>query len=448
MNFIHILVIAVAILTILAALALVFGSTKTERVHSLWFLSAAIGEVIWAVSIAIFLSLGNGDFDAVIAPWLVKGIYIGAILMDASILGYVSWRYRLGKILTTMFLIVGVGLAAILVYDPSILYTQISLGGDSPALAITMTRGFYFAYEIYFCLLIPAFCGFLIYRIKHTPNKNAKKGYLFFLFGLAAAGLLSGVFDLFMPPYRYDLIWVGPLAIGLIILGFYFSILKFKLVSLTSSWLKVLSSIVVVSGAFIVYLLIFHLVFSALFRVPSPSYQVVLLNFIMIAIVMALVPAFSEIMNLTKSLIMTKQIDVAYIVKKLTSLDSKKPNLKEISGFLSEHMHFSYVAFLVEGKLSVADDCKMPAELLAKISKLPTPTHGAWQELGSLTPEVLKSSEISRIAVLTGANGEALGQMIFGRPVSKSNLDHKDLVEISMIISLMGTIIEDGSRKS
>ena len=448
MNFIHILVIAVAILTILAALALVFGSTKTERVHSLWFLSAAIGEVIWAVSIAIFLSLGNGDFDAVIAPWLVKGIYIGAILMDASILGYVSWRYRLGKILTTMFLIVGVGLAAILVYDPSILYTQISLGGDSPALAINMTRGFYFAYEIYFCLLIPAFCGFLIYRIKHTPNKKAKKGYLFFLFGLAAAGLLSGVFDLFMPPYRYDLIWVGPLAIGLIILGFYFSILKFKLVSLTSSWLKVLSSIVVVSGAFIVYLLIFHLVFSALFRVPSPSYQVVLLNFIMIAIVMALVPAFSEIMNLTKSLIMTKQIDVAYIVKKLTSLDSKKPNLKEISGFLSEHMHFSYVAFLVEGKLSVADDCKMPAELLAKISKLPTPTHGAWQELGSLTPEVLKSSEISRIAVLTGANGEALGQMIFGRPVSKSNLDHKDLVEISMIISLMGTIIEDGSRKS
>lgn len=449
MNFIHVLVIAVALLTILAALALVFGSSKSERGHSLWFLSAAIGEIIWAVSIAIFLSLGTGSFDFNAAPWLVKGIYIGAILMDTSILGYISWRYKFGKFLTSMFLIAGIALATIFIYDPSILYSEIILDkGGLNSITIDMSRGFYIAYEIYFCLLIPAFCGFLIYRIKHTINKKAKQGYLFFLFGLAVAGLLSGIFDLIMPPFRYDLIWVGPLAIGLIILGFYFSILKFKMVSLNSSWLKVLSTIVIIASAFIVYLLIFHLVFSALFRTNNPSKEVLLLNFTMIAIVIALVPAFSEIRDLTKSLIMTKQIDLPYIVKKLSVVERRKSNLKDISGFLSEHMHFSYIAFLINDKLYVADDCKIPTELLTKISKLPAPAHGVWLDLDGINHETLKESEITRIATLTSANGEVLGQMIFGHQPAKTNLDHKDLVEIAMVVSLMGTIIEDGSRKS
>ena len=448
MNFIHILVIAVAILTILAALALVLGSAKSEKAHSLWFLVAAIGEVIWAVSIAVFLSLGDGEFDFRVAPWLVKGVYIGAILMDTSILGYISWRYKFGKFLTSVFLIAGIALATIFIYDPSILYSSINLGGGTNSISIDMSRGFYIAYEIYFCLLIPAFCGFLIYRIKHTVDKKAKQGYLFFLIGLAVAGALSGVFDLIMPPFRYDLIWVGPLAIGLIILGFYFSILKFKMVSLNSSWLKVLSTIVIVASAFIVYLLLFHLVFSALFKVNNPSIQVLLLNFIMIAIVILLTPAFMEIKDLTRSLIMTKQIDLTYIVKKLSIIDRKKPNLKEISGFLSEHMHFSYVAFFVKDKLYVADDCKIPTELLSKIAKLPAPTHGVWQNATHLSVDAMKDADISRIAILTSASGEPMGQMIFGRPSSKNALVHKDLVEIAMIVGLMGTIIEDGGRKS
>lgn len=448
MHFIHILVIAVAVLTILAALALVFGSSKSERCHSLWFLSAAVGEVIWAVSIAVFLSLGGSEADIARAPWLVKGIYIGAIVMDVSILGYVAWNIKLGKVLTSIFMIVGGALTAIFIYDPSVLYSGIVLGNGSASLSIDMTKWFYYAYEVFFCLLIPTFCGFLVYKIRHTRDKKSKKGYLFFLVGLGVAGLLSGVFDLLMPPFRYDLIWVGPLAIGLIILGFYFSILKFKMVSLNSIWLKILSLIVILSTAFIIYFLIFHLIFSSLFKVDSPSFQVILLNFIMIAVVLALVPALSEIMELTRSLMMTKQIDLPYIVKKISALDRKKPDLKDISGFLAEHMHFSYVGFLIKGKLYVADDCKAPAELLAEIPKLPTPARGVWQDTAKLNKDLVNESEISRVAILTNASGEMIGQMIFGRPASKAILCHKDLVEIAMVTSLMGTIIEDGIRKS
>ncbi|MBQ8985254.1 hypothetical protein IJ076_01700 [Candidatus Saccharibacteria bacterium] len=446
MHFIYVLVIAVAVLTILAALAHVFGSTKSDKINSLWFLSAAIGEVIWAVSIAVFLSLGNGEFDYQIAPWLIKGIYIGAILMDTSILGYVSWKYKIGKAFTAFFAIAGIILAVVFIYDPSVLYSEILLGGGSPSVVIDMSKGFYIAYEIYFCTLIPAFCFFLIYKILHTSNKKAKNGYLFFLIGLGVAGLLSGVFDLLMPPFRYDLIWVGPLAIGLTILGFYFAILKFKMVNLNTGWLKIMSSIVLISGAFIVYLLIFHLVFSALFKVDNPSYQVILLNFIMIAIVLALVPAFSEIMEITKSLIMTKQINLPYIVKKLSNVGRRKIDYKDISGFLSEHMHFSYIGFLIKGKFYVADDCKIPAELITEISKLPAPAHSVWQSVSSISKNALDEYDISKIAAITSANGDVLGQMVFGKPVSKSNLEHKDLVEVTMIVSLMGTIIENGGR--
>lgn len=446
MNFIYILVIAVAVLTILAGLALVFGSTKSERAHSLWFLGAAIGEVIWAASITIFLSLDSSEVAINTAPWLVKGIYIGAVLMDAALLAYVSWNYKFGKSFTTFFAIAAIVISALLIYDPGILYNSIILRDSGNSLELNMGSGFYAAYAIYFCSLNFILCLYMVYRIRRTANKKSKKGYTYFLVGLMITGLLSGIFDLILPPFRYDLIWVGPLTIGLTILVFYFAILKYKMVSLNASWLKVLSSIVIVSSAFIVYLLIFHLVFSALFKVNSPSYQVVLLNFIMIAIVLALVPAFSEIVDLTKSLIMTKQINLPYIVKKLSMEDCKKPNLKDISGFLSEYMHFSYIAFLVNGKLYAADDCKFSAEELAKISKLPTPTHGAWQNLDTLPEETIKACEISRIAVLAGANGEAMGQMIFGKPVSKTTLEKKDLVEITMIVSLMGTIIEDGGR--
>ncbi|MDO4753009.1 MAG: hypothetical protein Q4A36_02160 [Candidatus Saccharibacteria bacterium] len=448
MNFIHVLVIAVAILTILAAVALVFGSSKTERTHSLSFFVAAIGEVIWAVSIAIFLSLGNSEFDARIAPWLVKGIYIGAIIMDSAILAYVSWKYRWGKILTTLFSITGIALATIFIYDPSILYSEIILTGDSPSVSIDTSKWFYYAYIIYFCLLIPSFCLSLFYRIRHTSDKKAKRGYLFFLIGLAVAGGLSGVFDLIMPLSRYDLIWVGPLAIGLIILGFYFAILKYKMVPMNASWLKTLSSVVIISGAFISYLLIFHLVFIALFKVPTPSYQVVLLNFIMIAIVLLLMPAFSEIIDLTKSLISTKQIDLPYIVKKISVIDGKKSTLKEISSFLAEHMHFSYIGFIIDGKFYVADDCKISAEVIKEIEEMPIPQHGAWQNTSSLKNSAIKDFNISRIAVLTGSNGEVIGQMIFGKSDVKSSLDNKELAKIMMIVSLIGVIIEDGGRSN
>ncbi len=448
MYFIHVLVVVVAILTILASLALVFGSDKKEKVHSLWMPLAAIGEAVWAVSIAIFLSLGNDVVGSTIAPWLVRGIYLGAIVMNVAILGYILWKTWSGKIVTLIFMLGGILLGGLIVGRPEMLYTGIILADEGATVALNMHSWLYIIYAVYLCSIAITFCATLFIRMKHVAGKKKKHGYLYFLLGLIPASVLFAIFNLLLPVFRYDLIWVGPLAVGLIVLGFYFAIVRFKIISLNSIALRILSTTVIIIAAFILYFLIFHLVFAALFKVAHPTPQVILLNFIMIAIVLALMPAYIEIMSLTKSLIMTKKIDLAYIVKKLSANDRKKPNLKEISGFLAEHMHFSYVAFYVNDKLYIADDHKIPTELLTKMAKLPSPDHRAWQDLSKLDQGVLKEAEISRVAVLAGANGEIMGQMIFGHPLYKTNLLHKDLVEMAMIASLIGTMIEDGTRKS
>ncbi|MBR0488344.1 hypothetical protein IJJ39_01560 [Candidatus Saccharibacteria bacterium] len=451
MNLINVLVIAISGLTILSALALVFGSSKSERLRSLWFLAAAIGEVMWSVSIAGFLSLGTGDFDYVVAPWLIKGIYVGAIIMDSTILGYVSWKYRFGKVLTTLFLVAGAVLITIFLYDPSVLYSSFTLSGSGNIVHyITPMEGgwFFGAYIVYFCTIVPAFCLATIYRIRKATDRDIKKGYLFFMIGLAVAGFLSLIFDLIGAAERYDLIWVGPLAIGLTMLGFYYAVLRYRMINLATGWLKVLSTIVIVSSAVIVYLLIFHLIFSALFRISSPSFQVILLNFIMIAIVLLLTPAISEIWAMIKSLIMDKQIDIAYIVKKLSKLDRKKMNLKDVSGFLEEHMHFQYVGFLVQGQYYVVDEDELPAEAITKIEKMTMPAKGIWQNLSEIDKETVREYGIYKVAVMTNTNGDVLGQVVFGKPTTKTSLDREDTARTEMIVNLMGTMIENGGRKS
>ncbi|MBR3115910.1 hypothetical protein IKF30_01645 [Candidatus Saccharibacteria bacterium] len=440
------MVIIVAVLTVLSALALVLGSAKTEKARSLWFLVAAIGSAIWGMSISVFLSLKNGEIQQMNAPKLVAGIYSGAIVMDVALLGYISWKYRLGKMLTAAFAVIGIALLTVFLYDPSVLYSSINLVSMGNSIAIDLGQWFYIAYALFFCTITPVFCGFLIYQIRHSRNKKQKKGYLFFLFGLSVAGLLSLIFDIILPPTRYDLIWIGPLTIGLVIIGFYYAILRFKMITLNANWLRVLSYIVIIGSALIVYLLIFHLVFSALFKIANPSFQVVLLNFIMIAIVLLLTPAISEINALTKSWIMTKQMNIAYIVKKITALNRKQIDLREMAGFLAEHMHFSYVGFIVNGKFYGSDDFRMGASEIEEIAKLKVLEKGVWQNVSQISGA--KELEISRIGVLTNAKGEVIGQMVFGKPVSKVTLDRQDLTEVEMIVNLMAVVIENGGRKS
>ena len=179
MHLIYILVIIVSVLTVLSGLTLVFGSSKSEKSHSAWFLTAAIGEAIWGLSISIFLGLGNGSVQQEVAPWLVKGIYGGAILMDVALLGYISWRYKTGKLVTTLFAIIGLILLAVFAYDPTVLYSSINLSN----MVLRCLRSIFL--RNYTCVL----------RILDLPDttrtKSKSKKRTSFLFGRLACGRWS-----------------------------------------------------------------------------------------------------------------------------------------------------------------------------------------------------------------------------------------------------------------
>ena len=119
-------------------------------------------------------------------------------------------------------------------------------------------------------------------------------------FGLSSTLVL--IFNLILPLFNnWQLIWIGPLALAVTILAVYYTILRYRMLNLNSIWLRVFSYVVVVASIAIVYMIIFSVVFAALFRGSTPSTEVIVLNFIMIIIFISLMPAMNGLMNSIRS---------------------------------------------------------------------------------------------------------------------------------------------------
>ena len=75
------------------------------------------------------------------------------------------------------------------------------------------------------------------------------------------------------------------------------------MINLSVRWLQFFSYMVVVVSIAIVYMIIFSIVFAALFRGSTPSLEVIILNFIMILIFIALIPAMNGLITFIRRLI-------------------------------------------------------------------------------------------------------------------------------------------------
>ncbi len=300
MQLIAILLITVSILTLLSGIIIFLGSKKGERVRSAWFLVATIFATHWMVSIALFLTAPPEWSDTI--AWHVNWTYINAVFIDIALLGYIVWKQKYGKILTSVFLVLGLILIAAFVYDPSLLYTEVILSNTGNSL-VSNIGPYYFIYIAYFCLLVPTVIGSLLYQV--IKNRQSKKhgGELVLLIGFAISGTMSLVFNLILPLWRWDYVWIGPLAISTTIIAFYYSILRYRSLNLSSIWLKILSYVVMMASFAIVYMIIFSIIFAALFRGSTPSIEVIILNFLMILIFLLLMPALNELNSFIRSLI-------------------------------------------------------------------------------------------------------------------------------------------------
>ncbi len=301
MQLIAILLTTVSILTLLSGFAVFAGSKKSDRARSAWFFVATIFATIWMVTISLFL-IAKPDWPSEQMTMLVDLTYLSAIFIDIALLGYIAWRHKIGKATTITFLIAGIIFAIFFTLNPSLLYTDIILANTGNSL-VTNIGPFYFTYIAFFCALVPAVLITLFRQILKSRSSRVKSGDLVLLIGFAISGTVSLIFNLILPLWTWNLIWLGPLAISTTIIAFYYTILRYRALKLGSRWLKVLSYIVLIASAAVLYMIVFYIIFLAMFRGSSPSIEVIILNFIMVLFFLLLMPAMNELTAFVRSLI-------------------------------------------------------------------------------------------------------------------------------------------------
>lgn len=443
MSLISILLIATAILVVLTGLVSLVGASKADKGRMAWFFVATLGLSAWSLSIAGFLGAPESASETT-AIFLVYGIYLSALVAVPALLGYSAWKYTLGKVATVLYILIGMMLAAFLVHDQSLLYDAITLNEQSGNSVSIVNGWFYYAYVIYFCSCFTLYLGVLFYRAKHTKNRRVRSGDMLLLIGMVVSSGFTGVFDLFLPFLGYySTIWVGPLVITIIMAIFFYAVIKYRIITVEATWMKVLSYVVVLSVGVIVYMLLFYMIFTTLFKIPNPSASVLALNFIMIVIVLLLMPVINELIASIRSMISSGQVDIAYVVKKLNKLAAHNVDLRDLAAFLADHLHFAYIGFIINGKLYSSKPLAMSSSEIESISRMKSAHHdGVWQEPNKTVAKILDEHDLKAVAELRNAKGKPFGQLVVGKPLGKSSFERRDLIQLEMLINLVATVID------
>jgi len=301
MQLIIILLAIVSILTLLSGAVVFFGAPKGSRLRSIWFFLAAILAAVWMASISCFL-IADSSWNGVI-EWHVKWTFVSIIFHDIAFLAYVSWREKYGRVFTLLFTIFGTIISALILIKPGLLFTDIVL--SSSGNSIVMNVGpLFFSYVLFFGAIVPTILAYFIREILTTRSERKKNGYKVIAVSFAISGGLNLLFNLILPfTGNWSLVWVGPLAFSITIILFYYTILRYHSLNLSSVWLRIFSYAVIIASIAVVYMAVFAAIFAALFKGSTPSIEVIILNFIMILFFLCLMPTINHLLEYTRSLI-------------------------------------------------------------------------------------------------------------------------------------------------
>lgn len=441
MSLTSILLLATSVLAALSGFSVLVGASKVDRKRMIWFFVAAIMAAVWSVAIALFLALPVGSES--VAPLLIMAIYVSSAVMMVALLGFACWDLFVGKILTVAAALAVVIVSAVVLNNTSILFESFTLSNNGNV--VQLVNGLvYWLYIFFFVLNSVLAWLFILRHSQKVRTKRVRQGDYVLLVGLMITGVLSMFSDLILPLFvRYDLIWIGPLALSVTLVTFYYAILRFRIIAISSSWLKTLSYVVLLVSGAVIYMLIFYLIFTALFKIPNPSASILVLNFLMIVIVLLLMPLINEISASMRSMISVGQVDIAYVIKKLNRIATKNIDLRELASFLATHLHFAYIGFIINGKLYGSKSLAMSADEILQITHMKSTARGeVWQEPNKSVQKVLDELDLKAVAELRNAKGKAFGQIIVGKPLGKSSFERRDLIQLEMIINLVATVID------
>lgn len=249
-------------------------------------------------------------------------------------------------------------------------------------------------------------------------NPRRKRRFLLGLVFEVAITALILIFTLWVPRQAsYLWVVVAPLAAGMGIVGFYYMVLRYRVIWLDARWLRVLSYIIVMTAASMLYMVIFYVVFTYVFKIENLPGSIFVLNYVMISVVLLLFPVMNEAVDFASGLVRANQVNMTYIVKQLNRM-APEMDLQKLAGFLADHLHFEYVGFWMNGRM-VGSEEKAPAR-----------------------------EELTSVSVMRDAHGEPFGEMFVGKPLSKGKLETRDLADLSSIANLVAALIDTGARKA
>ena len=104
-------------------------------------------------------------------------------------------------------------------------------------------------------------------------------------------------------------------------------------------------------------------------------------------------------------------------------------------------MHFKYVGFLIDNQVYGSSPKDITAEEIKIVSKLKKPENGIWQAIDDKNPD-WDHLDLSAIAVLRDVDDKTYGQVMLGKPMSKTNFSHQDLIQIETILNIASMIVD------
>ena len=316
MQLITILLIVVGLLAALSGAIVFFGSTKANRGRSAWYFLAAIFATIWTISISNLILCKPDAVD--LATFHINWTFVSAIMLDAAFLGFGAWNLKYGKVATIFFFIIGVLLSSTIMLHPEWLYSGIDFtnSGNGP---IIIFGPLFLAYASYFGIMVPAISLSFFRQFIHARSKRNRISNLIALISYIISSVVTLFADFIMVLLRnWSVGWLGPLAVAVVILMIYYTILRYRAINLSLRWLQFFSYLVVVVSIAIIYMIIFSIIFAALFRGSTPSIEVIILNFIMILIFISLIPAMNGLVSFIRRLIVEQHPKAAASPKSKT----------------------------------------------------------------------------------------------------------------------------------
>ena len=273
-----------------------------------------------------------------------------------------------------------------------------------------------YALSIVIIFALTAYTLRLLILIRHEKARGRRRRLAGAFVGVLTLDIVVAIFSLVMPRFvSAGWLSVAPIAMSVGLAVLYWAVLKYRVITIQARWLKVLAYLVIIALAAMVYMAIFYVVFTYIFKIEDLPGSIFVLNYVMICAILLIFPVMNELIDSASGLIRANQINMTYIIKKMNKM-APKVDLCDLAAFLADNLHFEYVGFMLDDEL-IGSDKRRPSQ-----------------------------GELEVISDLRDARGEVFGKMAVGRPVGKSRLTRRDLVELEMIVNIVAALIDTKSE--